>query len=177
MYNLKEIAVKCETVEQKKLVAKIMSEELNYEVTMSDYSDFNYICSSPYMTIKNYVSAPTHTIIPYSDFIKQYPKHLIQSGDVVEHSAFGTMRVVLLNSNLVAVGINKEDSYTLLDDYTDSLEYDDWSIISIIRPINPRELFYMEGTTIWQRKSEIYIKREEMQSQIEVIKKELEELK
>ena len=149
MYNLKEIAVKCETVEQKKLVAKIMSEELNYEVIMSDCSDFNYICS-PYMTIKNYVSAPAYTIIPYSDFIKQYPKHLIQSGDIVELSDYGLIRVILFNNELCLID---DDMWRPLYDFTDSLE-SSTPINKIIRPTCNRDLAKLTGTTIWQRKSE-----------------------
>ena len=62
-----------------------------------------------------------------------------------------------------------------LYDFTDSL----WSstpINKIIRPTCNRDLAKLTGTTIWQRKSKAEIKREEIQSQIEALKKELEEL-
>ena len=149
-----------------------MSEELNYEVIMSDCSDFNYICSSPYMTIKSYASAPAHTIIPYSDFIKQYPKHLIQSGDIVELSDYGLIRVILFNNELCLID---DDTWIPLYNFTDSLE-SSTPINKIIRPTCNRDLAKLTGTTIWQRKSEAEIKLEEIQSQIEALKKELEEL-
>jgi len=177
--NLKEIAVKCETVEQKNIVAKVMSEELNLRLAVFDDHIYNIILfrdEDVFMCSESFYGLKDMKIINYSDFIQHYPKYLIQSGDIVKHSYFGIMRVISFGDTLIAIGDNSKENYTLLDDYSNSIEYRDWTISSIIRPKSAMELFYIEGTTIWQRKSEIDIKREAIQLEIDKLQEELNNL-
>ena len=120
------------------------------------------------------MSAPVYTIIPYSDFIKQYPKHLIQSGDIVELSDYGLIRVILFNNELCLID---DDTWIPLYNFTDSLE-SSTPINKIIRPTCNMDLAKLTGTTIWQRKSEAESHRRklEIEAELKRLQEELDTL-
>ena len=174
--SLKEIAVKCETVEQKKLVSDIMSEELKCGFKLKDDNAFEYVVFSYCdTTVKDYKAVEGYKIVFYSDFIQHYPKYIIESGDIVKSTKFGIMRVILFKNQLVLIN---DSSWMPLNSFDSSLKYktDDEVITKIIRPNTNCDLAYLQGSTIWQRKSEIDIKREAIQLEIVKLQEELNSL-
>ena len=176
--NLKEIAVKCETVEQKKLVSDIMSEELGCDNIVGDSLSYHYVnYDARHCNITAYLDYEFEVKKEciYSDFIQHYPKYLIQSGDIVELSDYGNMRVTLFKSQLV---LTSDSSWMPLNSFDSSLKYksDNEVITKIIRPNNNCDLAYLQGTTIWQRKSKNDIKREAIQLEIDKLTEELNSL-
>ncbi len=153
--NLKEIAVKCETVEQKKLVSKIMSEEIGCDNIVGNSLFYPYVAKNCNINAYlDYEFEVKKESIYYYDFIQHYPKYIIESGDIVKSTEFGIMRVTLFKNQLV---LTNDSSWMPLNSFDSSLKYktDDEVITKIIRPNTNCDLAYLQGTTIWQRKSEI----------------------
>ena len=170
--NLKEIAVKCETVEQKKLVSDIMSEELKCGFKLKDDNAFEYVVFSYCdTTVKDYKAVEGYKIVFYSDFIQRYPKYIIQSGDIVEYDYKLLLRIIEFRGKLSIIGDN---DWSNLNDYESDLK--DSRITKIIRPTCNMDLSSYEGTTIWQRKSKNDIKREAIQLEIDKLTEELNKL-
>ena len=177
--NLKEIAVKCETVEQKKLVSNIMSEEIGCDNIVGNSLFYPYVAyEAKNCNINAYLDCEFEVkkeFISYYDFIQHYPKYIIESGDIVKSTEFGIMRVTLFKNQLVLIN---DSSWMPLNSFDSSLKYrtDDEVITKIIRPNTNCDLAYLQGTTIWQRKSKNDIKREAIQLEIDKLTEELNSL-
>jgi len=174
--NLKEIAVKCETVEQKKLVSKIMSEELGYETIVGDNLSYPYVAYDiKDCNINAYLDDEFKVkkqCMYYSDFIQHYPKYIIKSGDIVEYES-KLFRIIQFEDKLAIIN---DSDWMSLSNFTDGLEGLQSPITKIVRPNSNRGLSQLQGTTIWQRKSEIDIKREAIQLEIDRLTEELNNL-
>jgi len=111
-------------------------------------------------------------VIIYSDFIQNYPKYLIQSGDIVEYES-KLLRVIQFEDKLALIN---DSDWMSLSNFTNDLIGLSNHITKIIRPNSNRGLSKLEGITIWKRKSEKDIKREAVQLEIDKLTDELNRL-
>ena len=169
--NLKEIAVKCETVEQKKIVSNIMWRGLDVQNEPADNMDYSTIFYNSYYDVIDGTMSKIPNSISYSEFSKKYPKYIIQSGDIVEYDYKLLLRIIEFRGKLSIIGDN---DWSNLNDYESDLK--DSRITKIIRPTCNMDLSSYEGTTIWQRKSKNDIKREAIQLEIDKLTEELNSL-